>query len=199
VPSPGQRVSRADLPADTLTLARWLVGVVVVHHSPSGLTSGRIVECEAYPIGDPAGHAFRGRTPSNTSLFLDRGHAYVYRSYGVHWCLNVVAEHAGAGAGVLLRAIEPLAGVALMEQRRATTRRRDLARGPGNLTQALGVDKTLDGLDLADPASPLWLEHPSEPVTAATTIRIGLTREMERPYRFYAPGSPYVSGPNRLL
>ena len=108
-----QRLSRGDLPVDTVELARYLVGKVIVHDTSNGRLSGRIVETEAYPVGDAAGHAFRGRTPRNSPLFLERGHAYVYLAYGVSFLLNVTSERPGVGAGVLLRAIEPLDGFEL--------------------------------------------------------------------------------------
>src|SRR5579862_9826830 len=106
-----RRLRRAELPVDTVELARYLIGKVVVHDTDSGRLSGRIVETEAYPVGDAAGHAFRGKTQRNRSLFLERGHAYVYLNYGSSFLLNVSREVAGVGAGVLLRAIEPLEGI----------------------------------------------------------------------------------------
>ena len=109
----------------------------LVRELPEGVVSGRIVETEAYVIGDAAGHAYRGMTPRNRSLFLERGHAYVYLAYGVSWMLNVSSEAEGIGAGVLIRALEPLEGVAIMASNRGTERLRDLARGPGRLAQAL--------------------------------------------------------------
>src|SRR3977135_2333207 len=114
----------------------------------AGVVSGRIVETEAYDIGDPAGHAYRGMTPRNRSLFLERGHAYVYLAYGTSFMLNVSSERPGVGAGVLIRAIEPTSGIGLMRQNRGTEKVRDLARGPGRLSVALGVDRRLDGIDL---------------------------------------------------
>src|SRR5580692_11902908 len=105
-----RRLVRAELPVDTVKLARYLVGKAIVHDTANGRLSGRIVETEAYPVGDAAGHAFRGMTPRNRSLFLERGHAYVYVAYGVSFLMNVSSEKVGVGAGVLLRAIEPLAG-----------------------------------------------------------------------------------------
>ena len=114
------------------------------------------METEAYPIGDPAGHAYHGVTPRNRALFLERGHAYVYLAYGTSYMLNVSSETSGIGAGVLIRAIEPSDGVSFMEQRRGTSRLRDLARGPGRLCAALGIDLRLNGVDLCEPG-PLWL------------------------------------------
>src|ERR1700678_4545200 len=121
VPAP---LARAELPVDTAALARFLVGKLLVRELPEGIVSGRIVETEAYVIGDEAGHAFRGKTPRNGSLFLERGHAYVYLAYGVSWMLNVSSERPGIGAGVLIRALEPVAGVAIMRQNRGAGRGR---------------------------------------------------------------------------
>src|SRR4029077_6074514 len=122
----------------------------------AGVVSGRIVETEAYGIGDPAGHAYRGITPRNRALFLERGHAYIYLAYGTSYMLNVSSETSGVGAGVLIRAIEPTDGIAIMQRNRGTERVRDLARGPGRLCAALGIDRRLDGIDLCQ-AGPLWL------------------------------------------
>src|ERR1044072_8708884 len=149
-------LTRSDLPDDTAALARYLMGRLVVRELPEGLVSGRIVETEAYVVGDAAGHGFRGMTPRNRSLFLERGHAYVYLAYGVSWMLNVSGEAPGTGAGVLIRALEPLEGIALMQQNRGTERLRDLARGPGRLAQAMRIDRRLDGLDLCR-KGPIWL------------------------------------------
>src|ERR1700704_3209860 len=119
---PPRRLRRADLPIDTAALARFLIGKTLVHEHPAGRMSGRIVETEAYVVGDAAGHAFRGETPRNRSLFLKRGHAYVYFIYGCWHALNVSGESTGVGAGVLLRAREPLEGIALMQRRRRVER-----------------------------------------------------------------------------
>src|SRR6516225_5854668 len=128
---------RAELPVDTVALARYLIGKLLVRELPEGMASGRIVETEAYVVGDAAGHAYRGMTPRNRSLFLERGHAYVYLAYGVSYMLNVSSETPGIGAGVLIRALEPLDGVAIMRRNRGVERLRDLARGPGRLAAAL--------------------------------------------------------------
>src|SRR5579863_837804 len=146
---PLRHLRRAELPVDTVELARYLIGKVVVHDTDSGRLSGRIVETEAYPVGDAAGHAFHGKTQRNRSLFLERGHAYVYLSYGRSFLLNVTSELPDVGAGVLLRAIEPLEGIdEMMTATRRTTRLADLGRGPGRLTKALRVDLGQDGSDL---------------------------------------------------
>jgi DNA-3-methyladenine glycosylase len=203
-----RRLTRKELPSGTLELARFLIGKVVVHDLPEGRLSGRIVEAEGYPPGDPAGHHFRGPTPRNRSLFLRHGHVYVYFNYGMHFMLNISSEPAGVGGGVLIRALEPLEGIALMQHNRKSMELLDLTRGPGRLAAALRIERSLDGLDLFS-RGPLWLgelvgsktAHPNTPVDVpvATTVRIGITRAADRLFRFYERGSPFVSGPKRLL
>lgn len=198
-PRPGRlrRLRRAELPSDTVALARWLLGRRVVRELPAGRLSGRIVETEAYPVGDAAGHAFRGETRRNHSLFLQRGHAYVSFVYGSSFLLNVSSESSGIGAGVLLRALEPLEGVEQMQRLRGTARVRDLARGPGRLAEALAVDLGQDGLDLCAPG-PLWLAEGEAVRSVGRSVRIGITRDADRVLRFYERGNPHVSGPKRL-
>jgi DNA-3-methyladenine glycosylase len=160
-----------------------------------GVASGRIVETEAYVVGDAAGHAYRGMTRRNRSLFLEHGHAYIYLAYGSSYMLNVSSEMPGIGAGVLIKAIEPLEGTPIMRLNRGIERLRDLARGPGRLTAALRIDRWLDGLDLCREA-PLWLgrgDH--EPGKIGQSIRIGISRDANRLLRFYLRDSPFVSGP----
>ncbi|MGH7286646.1 MAG: DNA-3-methyladenine glycosylase [Myxococcota bacterium] len=193
-----RRLRRAELPIDTVELARWLIGKVVVHDTRRGRLSGRIVETEAYPVGDTAGHAFRGQTPRNRSLFLERGHAYVYFVYGSSFLLNVASERRGVGAGVLLRAVEPLEGMEVMRRLRGTTRALDLTRGPGRLAQALAIDLAQDGLDLCA-RGPLWLAATrGETGALGASVRIGLSGEAHRVLRFYERGNTHVSGPKRL-
>src|SRR5579863_8323130 len=151
-----QVITRPELPVDTVELARYLIGKIVVRPTPEGVLSGRIVETEAYPVGDAAGHAWRGETPRKHALFLTRGHAYVYLAYGSSWMLNVSSEAAGVGAGVLIRALEPLEGIAVMQRLRGIQNLRDLARGPGRLAAALDIDRSLDGVDLCREGD-LWL------------------------------------------
>jgi DNA-3-methyladenine glycosylase len=192
-------LARRELPIDTEKLARFLVGKTLVRDRPEGRSSGRIVETEAYVLGDAASHAFRGPTPRNRAMYLERGHAYVYFIYGVSYMLNVSSEKAGIGAGVLLRAIEPLQGIHLMAARRGTERLRDLARGPGRLAQAMAIDPSVDGVDLCAEGAPLWLGAPMRttgPVGAS--VRIGITRDAERVLRFFELNSVYVSGARRL-
>ena len=193
-----RRLRRAELPVDTVELARYLLGKVAVHNTDNGRLSGRIVETEAYPIGDSAGHAFRGATQSNASLFLGRGYAHVYFTYGSSFMLNVTSEAAGVGAGVLLRALEPLEGIDRMEGFCGGAGLRDLARGPGRLTQAMQIDLLQDGLDLCAPGK-LWLAASTRETGAiGNSVRIGLTRNVDRKLRFYERGNPYVSGPRSL-
>ena len=191
-------LARSELPLDTAELARYLIGKIVVRTTPHGILSGRIVETEAYPVGDAAGHAYRGETPRNRALFLRRGHAYVYLAYGVSWMLNVSSEAAGVGAGVLIRALAPLEGVAAMQRNRGIENLRDLTRGPGRLAAALDIDRRLDGVDLCR-KGPLWLARDSfDTPDVGTSTRIGLTREADRLLRFYLIGDPFVSGPKTL-
>jgi DNA-3-methyladenine glycosylase len=194
-----RRLRRPELPADTVKLARFLIGKVIVHDLPAGRMSGRIVETEAYPPGDPAGHHFRGPTPRIRSMYLAPGHVYVFFNYGAHFMLNVVSEPAGIAAAILIRAVEPLEGVALMQRHRKTIRHLDLTRGPGRLAAAFQIDRRYDGRDLCSPGE-LWLgetSHRTGPI--GKTVRIGITRAADRLLRFYERGNPFVSGPKRLL
>ena len=191
-------LARSELPVDTADLARHLIGKLLVRELPGGVASGRIVETEAYVIGDAAGHAYGGMTARNRSLFLERGHAYVYLAYGVSFMLNVSSEAPGIGAGVLIRALEPVEGVLIMRQNRGVERLRDLARGPGRLAAALRIDRSLDGLDLCR-EGPLWLgRDDQEPGEIGQSLRIGISRDADRVLRFYLAHSPFVSGPKSL-
>ena len=191
-------LTRAQLPTDTLSLARYLIGKILVRKLPEGVVSGRIVETEAYIVGDAAGHAYRGMTPRNHSLFLERGCAYVYLAYGSSYMLNVSSEKLGIGAGVLIRALEPLEGIPIMQRNRGIERLRDLARGPGRLATALRIDRRLDGLDLCR-KGPLWLvrgDHEAGEI--GQSRRIGISRDADRLLRFYLYDNPFVSGPRSL-
>jgi DNA-3-methyladenine glycosylase len=191
-------LSRTELPIDTASLARYLIGKIVVRALPEGVASGQIVETEAYVVGDAAGHAYRGMTNRNRSLFLEHGHAYVHLAYGIWQMLNVSSELPGIGAGVLIRALEPLEGIPIMQSNRGIERLRDLARGPGRLATALRIDQSLDGLDLCR-EGPLWLGRgESPPGDIGRSIRIGITKEADRPLRFYLRGSPFLSGSRSL-
>jgi DNA-3-methyladenine glycosylase len=194
-----RQLRRYELPPDTVKLARFLIGKIIVHDVPEGRLSGRIVETEAYPPGDPAGHHFRGPTPRIRSMYLAPGHAYVFFNYGAHFMLNVVSEPAGFAAAILIRAAEPLEGIALMQRHRKTTRLLDLTRGPGRLAAAFQIDRRHDGLDLCAPGE-LWLGETGLPIASiGKTVRIGITRAADKLLRFYERGNPFVSGPKRLL
>jgi DNA-3-methyladenine glycosylase len=185
---------RAELPIDTVSL----IGKLLVRELPEDVVSGRIVETEAYVIGDAAGHAYRGMTRRNRSLFLERGHAYVYLAYGSSYMLNVSSETPGIGAGVLIRALEPVEGIPIMQQNRGAKRSRDLARGPGKLAAALRIDCRLDGVDLCR-EGPLWLGRgDQEPDKIGQSMRIGIAPDENRLLRFYLSDNPFVSGPRSL-
>ena len=152
---------------------------------------GAIVEVEAYDGADPASHGFRGPTPRNASMFGPPGHAYVYRSYGIHWCLNLVCEDEGSAAAVLVRALEPAHGLDAMRERRGLEDERLLCAGPGRLCQALGVTREHDGLPVDEP--PFALALPAVPVTVATGPRIGISVATELPWRYAVAGSRWLS------
>jgi|SRR5271154_1774763 len=191
-------LGRSELPVDTVLLARCLIGKLLVRETPQGALSGRIVETEAYPIGDAAGHAYIGMTERNGALFLSRGHAYVYLAYGVSYLLNVSSETVDVGAGVLIRALEPLDGIPAMQRNRSLQNPRDLARGPGRLAVALDIDRRLDGIDLCR-KGPLWLARDGHVAPEiGVSPRIGLSRETDQLLRFYVRGNPFVSGPKKL-
>ncbi|HUE42236.1 MAG TPA: DNA-3-methyladenine glycosylase [Candidatus Sulfotelmatobacter sp.] len=205
-----RRLRRSDLPIGTVELARYLIEKIVVRDLPSLRMAGRIVETEAYPPRDPAAHHYRGPTPRNQSMYLSRGHAYIYFSYGNHFMLNVSAELPGVGGGVLIRALEPLEGIAEMERRRGTNRLYDLMRGPGRLAQALHIDRSVNGVDLCEPG-PLWLGEVTSPrapnaegldlerrIRMGVSRRIGIAKAAHRLLRFYERGNRFVSGTLRL-
>jgi DNA-3-methyladenine glycosylase len=196
---PHSRLGRADLPAGTFELARALIGTILVRRLDDGaILAGRIVETEAYGIDDPSSHAYRGPTRRNRSMFLRHAHVYVYLIYGTSYCLNIATEGEGVGAAVLVRAVEPLAGLDRMRSARGRAGLRDdeLARGPGNLTRAFEIGPALDGLDL-DVDDRLWIAA-GETLPTGTSVRIGLTKAADLPHRYYARGSRAVSGRRSL-
>jgi DNA-3-methyladenine glycosylase len=187
------RISRRALPLATVALARFLIGKRLVHAHRDGRLSGRIVETEAYPPGDPTGYARPGLTTSNGPLFAVRGTAYVRMVYGACLTLNLAAEAEGTGAAVLLRALEPEEGIDRMLLHRPDSKLRDLARGPGRLCAALDIGRALSGEDLVT-SRVLWLESGGTSGVIVST-RIGLSRDQHRRLRFLERGSPFVSVP----
>ncbi len=189
----------------TLDVARALIGKTLARKTARGLTAGIIVEVEAYAGAmDPASHAYRALTPRNRSMFGPPGRAYVYLSYGMHCCINIVTEREGEAAAVLVRALEPAYGLALMRERRgASIGDRDLCRGPGRLCQALDITREQDGADLTvgpgmdGVEDGLWVAETGDwamDAPIAASPRIGITRAVDWPWRFYVAGNRYVSG-----
>lgn len=178
---------------DSITLAKQLLGCTLVHRSPEGLTSGIIVETEAYHEGDEASHSFRGQTPRNSVMFGPAAHAYIYFTYGMHYCFNVVAGHQGTAEAVLIRALEPVEGLKLMAGRRHTLDEHNLCSGPAKLVQAMGLTKEQNGASLVSKnlfIKPRILNLESG---ISTSPRIGIKQAVHKPWRFFVSGSPYIT------
>ena len=192
MPRPLHRLAAIDFDAPSEVVARALIGVTVLVDG----VGGRIVETEAYDRDDPASHTFGGPTLRNAAMFGPSGRVYVYRSYGIHWCLNFVCREAGHGAGVLIRALEPTAGLATMRRRRGLEDLRLLCAGPGRVGQALGIDAGFNGQALDAPPFVL-IAAPGEqpPVQVEVGPRIGITKAAEVPWRFGEKGSRFLSKP----
>jgi len=180
-----------DFLAPSHLVARQLIGVTVLVDG----VGGRIVETEAYDGEDPASHSYSGPTDRNFAMFGPPAHAYVYRSYGIHWCLNFVCREEGHGAGVLIRALEPVTGIETMVERRGTRDHWLLCSGPGKLCQALGVTRDLNGRSLA--AAPFELAPAPAGIDVASGPRIGISKAVDVPWRFGLAGSRWVSKPFR--
>ncbi len=181
---------------DTLALARDLLGKYLVSTTSEGTAVGKIVETEAYLTEDPASHAFHGQTKRNAPMFQDPGTIYIYFIYGNHYCFNVVSGKRGIGEAVLIRAVEPVSGVELMEKRRKRCTKQDqISNGPAKLVQALGIDPSLNNQSLLSQESPLFFAFGDElaPGKIAQSPRIGISKGKGLPYRFYIIANPYIS------
>ena len=185
------RLTRSFFDRSVHEVAPELIGATLL----VGGVGGTIVEVEAYHHTDPAAHSFGGRTERNAIMFGPPGFAYVYRSYGIHWCVNFVCEPEGSASAVLIRAIEPLAGLAKMRRRRGTRDVRLLCAGPGRLCEALGITHAHNGLALDAP--PFELRRPDEPAEVVVGPRIGLTKAVDQPWRYGLKGSRFLSKPFR--
>src|SRR6266566_1548421 len=184
---------------ETVRVAKHLLGCYLVHLEGEATTLGRIVETEAYLVNDPASHAFIGQTPRNSVMFGPVGHAYVYFIYGMHSCVNTVTGQVGTGEAVLIRALEPLQGIGVMQERRRTHKLSLLCNGPGRLAEALAITRAFNGAPLFEGSLQIWSADslPSAPVLGEAeivqTTRIGIGKAKELPLRFYLKGNRYIS------
>lgn len=179
-----------ELRANSVAAARALLGWKLVHDTPTGRIAGYIVETEAYNQDDPASHTYLGMTRRNAAMFEEAGTLYVYFTYGMHYCVNIVSGPKGRGEAVLIRALEPVEGIELMQEKRNVTGNLNLTNGPAKLVQALGITREYTGSTLG---GPLRLEKGFDPQTITQTSRVGISRAMEQPWRFYVSGNACVS------
>ncbi len=179
----------------TAVVARDLLGKVLVRRIGRKTLEGRIVEAEAYASGDPASHAFRGRTERNRALFGEVGHAYIYQTHGMNFCLNIVAKRGKPAGGVLIRALEPIEGIPLMEKLRPRASLKRLASGPGNLSKALAIDRKMYGADLTRKGPLFVADDGAVKQRVRRTRRIGVTSAKDKPWRFVVKESPYITRP----
>lgn len=186
-----EQLDEAFFARSPLEVAPELLGCIL----RVGTAAGRIVETEAYRDDDEASHSFRGPRGRARIMFGPPGRLYVYRSYGIHWCVNLVCEGEGSGAAVLLRALEPVDGIAGMRARRGDMPDRLLCAGPGRLTRAMGIDGGLDGMSAVEPGGPVHLLASPGPVPVVSGPRVGITKAADKPWRFGVAGSPYLSRP----
>lgn len=180
----------------TITVAKELLGTYLVTNLPEGRTIGQIVETESY-LGatDPAAHSFNGKTKRNAVMFGPAGYAYIYFIYGMYYCINAVTAKAGAGEAVLIRALEPINGIELMQKRRGTKDVTKLCSGPGKLTQAMGITPNLNEADLTSNVIYIMKKYPGKKPEIVATTRIGIKAGSEHPWRFYIKNSPFISRP----
>jgi DNA-3-methyladenine glycosylase len=183
----GKRLPREFFARSVHEVAPELIGATLLVDG----VGGTIVEIEAYDQDDPASHGYRGMTARTASMFGPPGHTYVYRSYGIHWCLNLVCREAGRAEAALVRALEPTTGLEAMRERRGLDAPRALCSGPGKLCQALGIARVLDGLPLDEPPFAILARETDPPLAVGT--RIGITRAVEQPWRYGLAGSPFLS------
>ncbi|MGP0091344.1 MAG: DNA-3-methyladenine glycosylase [Xanthobacteraceae bacterium] len=186
---PAHKLGRRFFARSVHLVAPELIGATLLIDG----VGGRIVEVEAYDHEDPAAHGFRGQTPRNAVMFGGPGYAYVYRSYGIHWCLNFVCEGRGIASAVLIRALEPVVGIDQMRSRRRVNETQKLCAGPGRLCQALGITAAENGLALDAP--PFELRARSGPAKIAVGPRIGISKAVEKPWRYGLAGSRFLSKP----
>jgi len=179
---------------DTKTVAKKLLGMILVHKTPEGISSGRIVETEAYLHTDPAAHSYHGKTKRNSSMFEKAGTAYIYFTYGMHYCFNIVTAKEGVGEAVLIRALEPLHGIPLMQKRRGIETLLLLCNGPAKLVQALGISPRHNGVDLLTNKE-LFLQKkdPSLSFTVLRGRRIGIRKEHDLLLRFFVKDNAFIS------
>jgi DNA-3-methyladenine glycosylase len=188
-PKLGKQLKRAFFNRSVHEVAPDLIGVTLLVDGVGGI----IVEVEAYHHTEPAAHSYRGMTPRNAVMFGPAGFVYVYRSYGIHWCVNFVCEKAGSASAVLIRALEPTHGIPAMRRRRGVHDERSLCSGPGKLTEALGITHAHNGLALDEP--PMALYAPAAKPDVVTGLRIGLTKAVDLPWRYGLRGSKFLSKP----
>lgn len=186
-----RQLRRPFFARDVHAVAHDLIGATMLFDG----VGGRIVEVEAYHHTDPAAHSFNGQTPRNAVMFGPPGHVYVYRSYGIHWCVNFVCEQEGSASAVLIRALEPSEGIAAMRRRRGIQAERLLCSGPGRLCEALGITGAHNGLAIDKPPFALWPRR--DDVAVTTGPRIGITKAVDLPWRYGLEGSRFLSKPFR--
>lgn len=178
---------------NTVDIARSLIGTYLIHQLPEETRIGRIVETEAYLANDPANHAYRGMTNRNKVMFGPPGHWYIYFVYGRHYCLNVSTANKGKGEAVLIRALEPIEGIELMQQARQKRDKRELCNGPARLVQAMAISSNVLGKSVLESPLSLSQDDAIEPLPIATSPRIGISQNKSACLRFYRPGSPYLT------